>query len=117
MLVLKTPMNSTQHTLPVPTDKQGHLKNLSDWSPDVARQLAESEDIELTEAHWEIIHLIRDYYKHFKISPAMRVLVKAVREKLGPQRGRSIHLMLLFPDSPARQISKIAGLPKPTNCD
>lgn len=101
----------------VATDKQGHLKHLSDWSAEVALQLAETEDIALTEDHWEIIDLIRDYYRQYKISPAMRVLVKAVREKLGPQKGRSIHLMLLFPDNPARQISKIAGLPKPTNCD
>ncbi|HJN52325.1 MAG: TusE/DsrC/DsvC family sulfur relay protein [Pseudomonadales bacterium] len=110
-------MNPSQHIQPVATDKQGHLKNLSEWSPDIAQQLAEGEQIELTEEHWEIIHIIRDYYQQFKISPTMRVLVKAVREKLGPQKGRSIHLMLLFPNSPARQISKIAGLPKPTNCD
>ena len=101
----------------VATDKSGHLKNLSDWSPDVARLLAQGEHINLTEEHWEVIHLIRDYYHQYKISPAMRVLVKAVRGKLGPQKGRSIHLMLLFPDNAARQISKIAGLPKPTNCD
>ena len=110
-------MNPSQHIQPVATGKQGHLKNLSEWSPDIAQQLAEGEQIELTEEHWEIIHIIRDYYQQFKISPTMRVLVKAVREKLGPQKGRSIHLMLLFPNSPARQISKIAGLPKPTNCD
>ena len=110
-------MNPSHHIQTVATDKQGHLRNLSDWSAEVARQLADGEDIELTGEHWEIIELIRDYYHKYKIFPAMRVLVKAVRKKLGPQKGRSIHLMLLFPDNPARQISKIAGLPKPSNCD
>ena len=110
-------MSARHHPRTVATDKQGHLRNLSDWSAEVARQLAEGEKIDLTEDHWEIIHLVRDYYREYRISPAMRVLVRAVKEKLGPQKGRSIHLMLLFPDNPARQISKIAGLPKPINCD
>ena len=47
----------------------------------------------------------------------MRILVRRVRDTVGAEKGRSIHLLRLFPDRPARKISKIAGLPKPTNCD
>ena len=46
----------------------------------------------------------------------MRALVKYVRLKLGPDKGRSIYLLKLFPGSPAKIGSKIAGLPKPANC-
>jgi tRNA 2-thiouridine synthesizing protein E len=101
----------------VNTDRDGFLKDLSDWSADTADQLAESESIVLTEDHWELINLIRDFYMTYKISPTMRVLVRRTGEKLGPEKGRSIHLLTLFPDSPLKLLSKIAGLPKPPNCD
>jgi tRNA 2-thiouridine synthesizing protein E len=99
------------------TDKEGFLRELSDWSIDFADELAASEEIELTPEHWEIINLVRDFYIEYAISPSMRVLVKLVKQKIGNDKGRSIHILLLFPDHPLRSISKIAGLPKPTNCD
>jgi len=99
------------------TDRDGYLRDLSDWSADLASQLAESESIVLTDDHWQLIQLIRDFYMKYKISPTMRVLVRQAREKLGPEKGRSIHLLTLFPDNPLKLLSKIAGLPKPPNCD
>lgn len=92
------------------------MKDLSDWSTEVAIQLAESESITLTDNHWEIIDLIRDFYSRYKISPTMRVLVRQVRDKLGQEKGRSVYLLTLFPDNPLKLLSKIAGLPKPPNC-
>lgn len=100
----------------IPTDKEGYLKNLSDWSRVVAEAIAQQEQITLTEQHWEIIHLLRAFYQQFEISPAMRVLVKTVGQQLGEEKGRSIYLMKLFPESPAKLAAKFAGLPKPTNC-
>jgi len=98
------------------TDKEGFLKNLSDWTPEAANLLAKNEGITLTKEHWEIIKLLRDFYQQFEISPAMRILVKTAKTSLGDKKGNSIHLMKLFPGSPAKLASKIAGLPKPTNC-
>jgi tRNA 2-thiouridine synthesizing protein E len=46
----------------------------------------------------------------------MRILVKHVRSQLGEEKGNSIYLMQLFPGSPAKLASKLAGLPKPDNC-
>jgi len=43
----------------IETDPQGYLVNLSDWSEDLANVLAEQDDLKLTEAHWEIINMIR----------------------------------------------------------
>ncbi len=97
-------------------DKEGFLRRLEDWSPEVATQIAAAEGIELAEEHWELIHLLRDYYREFDASPAMRPLVKYCALKLGPDKGRSVYLMRLFPGSPAKLGSKIAGLPKPENC-
>ncbi len=97
-------------------DKEGFLRRLSDWRPEVAEQIAAAEDLELTPAHWEVLELLREYYREYDASPAMRPLVKYCALKLGPEKGRSIYLMSLFPGSPAKLGSKIAGLPKPDNC-
>ena len=97
-------------------DKDGFLRSLNDWSPEVAVQIASNEAIDLTPAHWELIELLRDYYIEFDASPAMRPLVKYCALKLGPDKGKSLYLLGLFPGSPAKIGSKIAGLPKPDNC-
>lgn len=89
---------------------------MDQWTPDVARQIANAEQLELTAGHWELIELLRQYYREFDSSPAMRPLVKYCRLKLGDDKGKSIYLMTLFPGSPAKIGSKIAGLPKPDNC-
>lgn len=98
-------------------DKEGFLRVLSDWTPEVATTLAKAEGIVLTQAHWQVIDLVRDFYRDYHISPATRVLVKLVGEQLGGDKGNSIFLMRLFSGKPAKLVSKISGLPKPTNCD
>jgi tRNA 2-thiouridine synthesizing protein E len=97
-------------------DKDGYLINLSDWNSNVATALSAQENISLSPAHWEIITLLHEFYREFELSPAMRALVKYTEKKLGPEKGRSIYLLQLFPPSPAKVASKIAGLPRPTNC-
>jgi len=97
-------------------DSDGHLQNLADWSEQTAQQLAASENIELSAAHWEIIYLLKEFHQRFELAPPMRPLVKYIAQNLGKEKGRSIYLMQLFPPSPARVASKIAGLPRPENC-
>lgn len=94
----------------------GFLADAQDWNEDVARVLAAREGIDLGDAHWEILFLLRDYWEAYDSSPAMRALVKYVRLRLGEEKGRSIYLLRLFPGSPAKIGSRIAGLPKPANC-
>lgn len=97
-------------------DKDGYLVNLNDWDREAANALAAQENITLTPAHWEIVTTLQEFYREFELSPAMRALVKYTEKKLGPEKGKSIYLLQLFPPSPARIASKIAGLPRPTNC-
>ncbi|MEZ5596754.1 MAG: TusE/DsrC/DsvC family sulfur relay protein [Pseudomonadales bacterium] len=97
-------------------DKEGYLVNLADWSPAVAEATARLDGIALTDAHWRIIHLVRDFHARTDVSPAMRPLVKLVRDALGKEFGNSIYLLSLFPGSPAKRVARIAGLPRPTNC-
>ncbi len=97
-------------------DEQGFLIDLSQWNESVAQAIATEENVQLTDEHWEIIHLLRAFYAEYELAPAMRVLVKTVATQLGPEKGQSLHLLKLFPGSPAKLAAKIAGLPKPTNC-
>ncbi|MFT4633714.1 MAG: tRNA 2-thiouridine synthesizing protein E [Candidatus Pseudothioglobus sp.] len=98
-------------------DSEGFLKNMADWSPAAADELALQDNLTLTPAHWEVINVERTYYQQFNVSPPARVLVKIVRDRLGTEKGRSIYLMQLFGGKPARLVAKLAGLPKPDNCD
>ena len=99
-----------------PTDKEGYLLNLADWNPDVARQIARMHKLRLDERHWEVLRLVRAFYRRHELSPAMRPLVKQVRDALGEEKGSSLYLHRLFPGSPAKLAAKIAGLPRPSNC-
>ncbi len=100
----------------IETDAQGYLKNSSDWQEAIALLLAKQEEITLTEPHWEVIRFIREFYKEFNTSPAIRMLVKAIAQKYGEEKGNSRYLYRLFPKGPAKQATKIAGLPKPVKC-
>jgi tRNA 2-thiouridine synthesizing protein E len=100
----------------IETDHQGYLKVVNDWSPELALIIAQDEQIVLTDAHWEVINFVRNFYLEFKTSPAIRVLVKAIGQKLGADKGNSKYLYTLFPIGPAKQATKIAGLPKPAKC-
>ena len=43
-------------------DKEGFLVDLADWSDKVAKALAKQEGLELTAAHFEVIHALRRFY-------------------------------------------------------
>lgn len=100
----------------IDTDAQGYLMNSADWQESLAPRLAEEEGIQLTEAHWEVVRFVRQFYQEFNTSPAIRMLVKAMAQKYGEEKGNSRYLYRLFPKGPAKQATKIAGLPKPVKC-
>jgi tRNA 2-thiouridine synthesizing protein E len=100
----------------IATDKQGYLLNSDDWSEALAALIAEQESIEMSTAHWEVVLFVRNFYLEYNTSPAIRALVKAMAKKLGADKGNSIYLYKLFPKGPAKQATKIAGLPKPAKC-
>lgn len=97
-------------------DEEGYLTNLDEWNEELADFMAKKENIDLTENHWEVIHFLREYYDEYQIAPMIRVLTKAVGKKLGPEKGNNKYLYELFPEGPAKQACKFAGLPKPTGC-
>lgn len=97
-------------------DARGYLEDREAWAPWVAEAMAAEDQIALTPAHWEILDFLRDYYEEFQMAPPMRVLVKAVAVRLGQEKAESRYLYRLFPDGPAKQACRYAGLPRPVSC-
>lgn len=97
-------------------DKEGFLVNLADWNESIANTLAENEGVQLTDAHWEVIYCLQEFFRAFELAPAMRPLIKYIGSQLGKDKASSLYLLKLFPGSPAKIAAKIAGLPKPENC-
>lgn len=97
-------------------DERGYLRHYSDWSEALAHHFATADGIALDAARWEILHLLRRHHEEFRIAPPMRLLVKEVGRQLGADKASSLYLYRLFPDGPARQACRYAGLPKPVSC-
>ena len=98
------------------SDEEGYLVDISAWNPELAELIAKDENIEMSSDAWEVVNFLRNYYEEYQIAPAVRVLTKAIKKSLGPDKGNSKYLYELFPYGPAKQACKIAGLPKPTGC-
>lgn len=107
---------SAQHTVmvegrAVPTDSEGYLQHLGDWSEAFAEALAREEGLALTPAHWELIRYLRAHYQEHGVQAQVRVMIKHCSEAWGPQRGSNHHLHDMFPiGGPQKQGNRLAGL-------
>ncbi|MDT8447713.1 MAG: TusE/DsrC/DsvC family sulfur relay protein [bacterium] len=101
----------------IETDEDGYLKDMTEWSKEAAEYLAKSEDVDMTEAHWDLVDFLRDYYAQYQIAPMVKILTKEIAKKNGIEKKEASKMLYdLFPAGPAKQACKIAGLPKPTGC-
>lgn len=107
MLVLK--LNAANLELTV----DGRLQNLKDWSEEVAIALAEKDGLVLTDDHWAVINVMREYYHKFNRPPIRKLLKKSLAEKYGPDKMQDEYLQSLFPNEVLVQGTRIAGLPIP----
>ena len=98
------------------TDHQGFLLNARDWSAEWACQTAKANALTLEAIDLEILQHLRNFYFEYDLSPAMRPLVRQIKQNLGESYGNSIWLMQRYGESPARTLALLAGLPKPKNC-
>ncbi len=86
----------------IAADEEGYITDISVWSEDLANTIAETENIDMSDDHWEVVNFLRDYYEEYQIAPAVRVLTKAVKKSLGQDKGNSKYLYELFPYGPAK---------------
>lgn len=82
------------------------------YDDEICPILAEREKITLTDEHWFVIRWLREYYKQHGQTPNFRNMIKELEEEDDSKDWKS-HLYKLFPNQPARQAVRIAGLPKP----
>ena len=100
----------------IAADAQGYLRRAEDWDEALAEELAHRDGITLTQGHWDVLRFLREYYAAYRTAPPMRLLVKEIGTRFGMDKGNSRYLYRLFPEGPARQASRYAGLPKPVSC-
>ena len=92
------------------TDAEGYLLE-ADMSEEAVRVIAAAEGIALSDAHWEVIHYMREQYREHGHTPNFRNMLKGFDEI--HEGVDSKYLYDLFPLGPAKQAVKVAGLPQP----
>ena len=97
-------------------DEDGYLVDWTQWSEGLCTTLAKEDGMELTDAHWEVIKFLREYFEKYQIAPMIKILTKELAKKYGKEKGNTKYLYELYPAGPAKQACKFAGLPKPTGC-
>jgi len=95
----------------------GWLNNLDEWSPELAVEIAKNEKIpELSEEHWDIINLAREYFQDNGTVCEPRQFSKLMKKKYGKDRSDQKYIYSLFPTGLIKCANKVAGLPRPKGC-
>ncbi len=92
----------------VEVNAEGYLKNMDQWTPELAREMAAAENIELSPKHFEVLEWLR---------AKQREGVALSIRKVGASGLVDIKTFYqLFPGGPLKISSKLAGIPKPVSC-
>lgn len=92
-------------------DEEGYLIEPNEWNEAVAEQLARTENVELTDEHWDVIRFMREYYEAHQIAPDARYAIKHLSNRLGGDARNA--LFKLFAYGYVKQACKIAGMKRP----
>ncbi|MDE2260768.1 MAG: TusE/DsrC/DsvC family sulfur relay protein [Betaproteobacteria bacterium] len=90
-------------------DGDGYLLDMSIWTPEIGRAMAEADNYALDDAKWAHIMKAREYYEDVASVPPIRKFAKYVGEE---QKS----IFELWMTGPMKPITKYGGLPKPTGC-
>ncbi|VAW99407.1 DsrC family protein [hydrothermal vent metagenome] len=95
----------------------GWLLNLDEWSVGLAVEISKTEKIqEMTDEHWDIVNLAREYFTTNGSVAEPRVFSKLLKEKFGKDRSSQKYIYTLFPTGLIKCANKVAGLPRPKGC-
>jgi TusE/DsrC/DsvC family sulfur relay protein len=103
-------MSYTVNGTQLEADEQGFVLEPV-FDDEAVRVIAAAENIELSDAHWEVVNYLRGEYREHGHTPNFRNMLKGMGE-LRPGVD-SKYLYDLFPMGPAKQGPKVAGLPQP----
>ena len=93
-------------------NEDGYMVDPSQWSEDYAKWRAQDLGIEMTEMHWNIINVFREYIVDKAITPSSRIAQKEAKKRFGVD---SKGFYALFPIGP-KQAAMVAGGIKPSGC-
>lgn len=90
-------------------DGDGYLVDMSEWTDEVGRAMAEADGYALNDEKWGQILKAREYYEEFCSVPPIRKFAKYIE---CDQKA----VFDLWMTGPMKPITKYGGLPKPTGC-
>lgn len=90
-------------------DGDGYLVDMSVWTPEIGRAMAQADGFELDEKKWQQIVKAREYFEEFGSVPPIRKFAKYLDED-------QKELFELWMTGPMKPITKYGGMPKPTGC-
>lgn len=92
----------------VEVNDEGYLVDPSQWTREVAAEMAKEEGIELTDKHFEVLEFLRQANEKGETLTIRKVGKSGIVDIKG--------LYQLFPGGPLKFSSKFAGIPKPASC-
>jgi TusE/DsrC/DsvC family sulfur relay protein len=90
-------------------DGDGYLTDMSQWTPEIGRAMAEADGVELDDVKWGHIVKARQFFEEHSVVPPIRKFAKYCGEDQKV-------LFKLWMTGPMKPITKYGGLPKPTGC-
>lgn len=84
------------------------------WAPNLAMKTALDEGLALSDAHWEVVRALQEYFARHAEDPMIhqRELHDALEEKFHLKGGMR-YLYSIFPKGPVAQGCRLAGLQAP----
>ena len=94
--------------LSVEVNDEGYMVDASQWTREIAAELANEDGIELTDKHYEVLDYLRDCTEKGEMLTIRKVGKSGITDIKG--------LYQLFPKGPLKLSSKFAGISKPASC-
>jgi tRNA 2-thiouridine synthesizing protein E len=92
----------------VDVNDEGYFNDPSQWTKEIAAEIAKEEGLELTGKHYEMLEYLRK-----KFNSGEQLTIRGIN-KSGVVDVKTFYQM--FPGAPLKKSTKIAGIPKPTSC-
>ncbi len=92
----------------IEVNDEGYMVDASQWSKEIAAEMAKEQGIELTDKHYEVLEFLRNASEKGETLTIRRVGKSGITDIKG--------LYQLFPGGPLKYSSKFAGIPKPASC-
>lgn len=92
----------------VSVNDEGYFTDPSQWTPEVAKEIAKEEGVELSDNHFKVLEYLRERYRNGEA-----LSIRGIN-KSGIVDVKTFYQM--FPGAPLKKSTKIAGIPKPESC-